>query len=101
MLNYDIIMKIMPLPIKAMADKSITTKRGRKITQISEITITRVLMCLPIDEDVTSDWIALTMKLHPGTVSRAITALIKRKAIKRTKRDKVNYISLIGVDNAK
>ncbi|QDP63225.1 MAG: hypothetical protein Unbinned1520contig1002_23 [Prokaryotic dsDNA virus sp.] len=99
-LDYNMIIKIMPLPIKKLADKPVTTKRGRRLVQISEVTVKRVLSYLPTDSEVTSDWIAKAAKLHPGTVSRALTALIKTNKVKRTKRNKVNYISIIGNKNA-
>ena len=98
-LDLEMIMKIMPLPIKKLADKPVTTKRGRRLVQISEITITRVFDHLPVDSEVTTEWIAKSLGLHPGTVSRALTALIKSNKIKRTKRNKVNYISVIGGQN--
>ena len=98
-LDLEMIMKIMPLPIKKLADKPVTTKRGRRLVQISEITVARVFTHLPVDSEVTSEWIAKAASLHPGTVSRALTALIKSNKVKRTRRNKVNYISVIGGQN--
>ena len=86
MLNYDIIKKIIPEPIRNVVSKRLPPIDSSGIVKpISERTASRELDCL-----------RKTTGLHKGTVSRAVSALIKTGAIKRTKLNKINYISVIG-----
>ena len=97
MLNYDIIKKIIPEPIRNVVSKRLPPIDSSGIVKpISETTANRVLDCLRNTNNVTASFIVETTGLHKGTVSRAVSALIKAGVIRRTKLDKINYISVAG-----
>ena len=83
MLNYDIIKKIIPEPIRNVVSKRLPPIDSSGIVKpISERTASRVLDCLRNTNNVTASFIVETTGLHKGT--------------RRTKLDKINYISVIG-----
>jgi predicted HTH transcriptional regulator len=97
-LDYDMVLKIMPLPGKKVK-KRLPPKEVKK-TPISKITVDLVFKCLPSSGKVTREWLASEAGLHSGTITRAVTALIKVNAVKRVKYNKINYIEVVGGQNA-